>query len=130
MHTEKTGLNAHTERQLRHLKYVDTITADPHKSGFAPYPAGSLLYRDRRMPEMIQITAPVVYHGGDAPTVGVFGVEGSKPGAAAAGVYFSQRSSPSIRAATAAFWAGVPSIPSAPSPSWSPCSRISLTSRY
>ena len=91
VHTEHTGLNAYTERQLRRMKEVDTITADPHKSGFAPYPAGSILYRDRRMPEMIQITAPVVFHDGDAPTVGVFGVEGSKPGAAAAGVYFSHK---------------------------------------
>ncbi len=91
VHTDKTGLNAHTERQLRRLKDVDTITADPHKSGFAPYPAGSLLYRDARMPQMIQITAPVIYREGDAPTVGVFGVEGSKPGAAAAGVYFSHK---------------------------------------
>ncbi len=89
--TNRTGLNAHTETQLRRLKDADTITIDPHKSGFTLYPAGSLLYRDHRMPEMIQITAPVVYHNGDAPTVGVFGVEGSKPGAAAAGVYFSHR---------------------------------------
>jgi glutamate/tyrosine decarboxylase-like PLP-dependent enzyme len=91
MFTEKTGLNEHTETQLRKLKLADSITVDPHKSGFTLYPAGSLLYRDRRMPEMIQITAPVVYHDGDAPTVGVFGVEGSKPGAAAAGIYFSHR---------------------------------------
>jgi glutamate/tyrosine decarboxylase-like PLP-dependent enzyme len=89
--THETGLNAHTVTQLRKLKFADSITVDPHKSGFTLYPAGSLLYRDRRMPEMIQITAPVVYHDGDAPTVGVFGVEGSKPGAAAAGVYFSHR---------------------------------------
>lgn len=91
IHTASTGLNAHTEKQLSRLKDADTITCDPHKSGFTLYPAGSLLYKDSRMPQMIQITAPVVYHGGDAPTTGVFGVEGSKPGAAAAGVYFSHR---------------------------------------
>ena len=89
--TPNTGLNAHTFRQLSRLKDADTITVDPHKSGFTLYPAGSLLYKDHRMPEMIRITAPVVYHHGDAPTTGVFGVEGSKPGAAAAGVYFSHR---------------------------------------
>lgn len=33
----------------------------------------------------------VVYHGGVDPTVGVYGIEGSKPGAAAAGVYLSHR---------------------------------------
>ena len=91
MFTDQTGLNAHTAIQLSRLKDADSITVDPHKSGFTLYPAGSLLYRDHRMPEMIQITAPVVYHDGDSPTVGVFGVEGSKPGAAAAGVYFSHK---------------------------------------
>ncbi|SMD43965.1 Glutamate decarboxylase and related PLP-dependent proteins [Aquiflexum balticum DSM 16537] len=91
MFTASTGLNTHTATQLARLKDADTITIDPHKSGFALYPAGSLVYKDHRMPQMIQITAPVVYHGGDAPTTGVFGVEGSKPGAAAAGVYFSHR---------------------------------------
>lgn len=89
--TAETGLNSHTKAQLRNLKFADSITVDPHKSGFTLYPAGSLLYKDRRMPEMVQITAPVIYREGDAPTVGTFGVEGSKPGAAAAGVYFSHR---------------------------------------
>jgi hypothetical protein len=91
MFTNCTGLNTYTTTQLEHLKHADSITVDPHKSGFTLYPSGSLLYRDHRVPEMIQITAPVVYHEGDAPTVGVFGVEGSKPGAAAASVYFSHR---------------------------------------
>lgn len=89
--TRLTGLNKHTEKQLKMIRKVDTVTVDPHKSGFAPYPAGSLLYSDHRMPQMIQVTAPVVYHSGDAPTVGVLGLEGSKPGAAAASVYFSHR---------------------------------------
>jgi len=89
--THELGLNPHTVRQLRALSKADTITIDPHKSGYAPYPAGSLVYKDRRMPEMIEVTAPVVYHGGEAPTVGVWGVEGSKPGAAPACVFFSHQ---------------------------------------
>ncbi|MDX1332140.1 MAG: pyridoxal-dependent decarboxylase [Robiginitalea sp.] len=91
MYTNCTGLNTYTAAQLEALKHADSITVDPHKSGFTLYPSGSLLYRDHRVPEMIRITASVVYHEGDAPTVGVFGVEGSKPGAAAASVYFSHR---------------------------------------
>lgn len=91
--THELGLNPHTVRQLRSLNRADTITIDPHKSGYAPYPAGSLLYRDRRMPEMIEVTAPVVYHGGDvsATKLGSWGVEGSKPGAAPACVFFSHQ---------------------------------------
>jgi glutamate/tyrosine decarboxylase-like PLP-dependent enzyme len=71
------------------LQQADSITVDPHKSGYVPYPAGGLCYRNSAMRNLVSFTAPVVYHGGVDPTVGVYGVEGSKPGAAAAAVYFS-----------------------------------------
>ncbi|MGJ8623352.1 MAG: pyridoxal phosphate-dependent decarboxylase family protein [Yoonia sp.] len=76
-------------RQYRAFQHADTQTVDPHKAGFIPYPAGALCYRNGAMRDMITFTAPVVYHGGIDPTVGVYGIEGSKPGAAAAGVYLS-----------------------------------------
>ena len=76
-------------RQYRAFKHADTQTVDPHKAGFIPYPAGALCYRNGAMRDMITFTAPVVFHGGVDPTVGVYGIEGSKPGAAAAGVYLS-----------------------------------------
>jgi hypothetical protein len=43
------------------------------------------------MRDLIAYTAPVVYHGGDDLSVGVYGIEGSKPGAAAASVYLSNK---------------------------------------
>jgi len=43
------------------------------------------------MRDLVSLKSPVVYHGGIDPTVGVYGVEGSKPGAAAAAVYLSHR---------------------------------------
>lgn len=81
---------------------TDSITIDPHKFGFVPYPAGALLFRDRRVRELIAIDAPYVFHGrkhGDAapsgaeePTaIGRYIFEGSKPGAAAAGVWMSHK---------------------------------------
>jgi glutamate/tyrosine decarboxylase-like PLP-dependent enzyme len=77
--------------QYRKLGEADSITVDPHKGGFAPYPAGALCYRDGRTRQLIALKAPVVIHGEAEPTVGVFGVEGSKPGAAAASVYLSHK---------------------------------------
>jgi hypothetical protein len=44
-----------------------------------------LCYRNGAMRDLIAFTASVVYHGGVDPTVGVYGIEGSKPGAAADG---------------------------------------------
>lgn len=81
----------YVRRQFTGLPQADTITVDPHKAGFVPYPAGALCYRNGGMRELISFKAPVVYHGGVDPTVGVYGIEGSKPGAAAAAVYLSHR---------------------------------------
>jgi glutamate/tyrosine decarboxylase-like PLP-dependent enzyme len=82
-------LSAHVKRQLQALPGADSITLDPHKSGFAPYPAGGLCYRNGSMRQLIACMAPVVYHDGRDTTVGTYGIEGSKPGAAAASVYLS-----------------------------------------
>jgi glutamate/tyrosine decarboxylase-like PLP-dependent enzyme len=85
------AMSAYVEEQYLALQHADSITVDPHKAGYAPYPAGGLCYRDGAMRHLVAFTAPVVYHGGVDPTVGVYGIEGSKPGAAAAGVYLSHR---------------------------------------
>ena len=77
--------------QYKALAFADSITVDPHKAGYIPYPAGGLCYRNSAMRNLVAFTAPVVYHGGFDPTVGVYGIEGSKPGAAAASVYLSHR---------------------------------------
>ncbi|MGH2852813.1 MAG: pyridoxal phosphate-dependent decarboxylase family protein [Solirubrobacteraceae bacterium] len=77
--------------QYEALSHTDSITVDPHKAGYCAYPAGGLCYRNGAMRDLVAFTAPVVYHGGVDPTVGVYGIEGSKPGAASAGVHLSHR---------------------------------------
>ena len=78
-------------QQYASMKDVDTITVDPHKGGFVPYPAGTLCYRDKRMRDFISLKSPVIMHGAAEPSVGVFGIEGSKPGAAAASIYLAHK---------------------------------------
>jgi len=87
----KLPMSNYVIKQYNSLQYADSITIDPHKAGYVPYPAGGLCYRNSAMRNLVSFTAPVVYHGGIDPTVGVYGVEGSKPGAAAAAVYFSHK---------------------------------------
>jgi glutamate/tyrosine decarboxylase-like PLP-dependent enzyme len=84
-------INDYFRKQYSALPEADSITVDPHKSGFIPYPAGGLCYRNGNMRLLIKYTAPVVFHGGIDPTVGSYGIEGSKPGAAAASVYLSHK---------------------------------------
>jgi glutamate/tyrosine decarboxylase-like PLP-dependent enzyme len=69
------------------------VTIDPHKLGFVPYPAGAISFRDRRVRDLVAVEAPYLFHPG-APEhayIGRFIFEGSKPGAAAAGVWMSHK---------------------------------------
>jgi glutamate/tyrosine decarboxylase-like PLP-dependent enzyme len=84
-------LSRYVTEQFRALTDADSITVDPHKSGYIPYPAGALCYRNGAMRDLVTFSAPVVFHGHAEPTVGIYGIEGSKPGAAAAAVYLSHR---------------------------------------
>ena len=90
-------LSSYVHDQLAALDQCDTITIDPHKSGFCPYPAGALCYKDKQMNTFLQITTSVVYYHGDM-TLGDIGIEGSKPGAAAASVMLANRVTVSLSA--------------------------------
>ncbi|KAE9392567.1 PLP-dependent transferase [Gymnopus androsaceus JB14] len=70
-------LSAYTNRQMLSLKGVDSVTLDPHKSGFNPYPAGGICYRDARFRYLTTWSSPYisVKEGADT-SVGIYGVEG------------------------------------------------------
>lgn len=89
-------MSPYVNAQYDRLGEVDSITVDPHKVGFVPYPAGGLCYRDERQRFLVAFMPPYL-DGGREPGVGFFGVEGSKPGAAAAGVWLSHRVVPPDR---------------------------------
>jgi glutamate/tyrosine decarboxylase-like PLP-dependent enzyme len=80
-------------RALCALEHTDSVTVDPHKLGFMPYPAGSISFRDKRVRELVSVEAPYVFHEGapEGAYIGRFIFEGSKPGAAAAGVWMSHK---------------------------------------
>ena len=82
-------LSPFVRRQYEHIQLADTITIDPHKSGFCPYPGGGLCYRNEKMRYHIALFHPEVFHGEGDPSMGVYGVEGSKPGASPAGILVS-----------------------------------------
>ncbi|KAJ7325911.1 PLP-dependent transferase [Mycena albidolilacea] len=80
-------LRESTVKQFEALKGADSITIDPHKAGYIPYPAGALCYRDGRMRFLVTWTAPYLHDGSEGESIGVYGIEGSKPGAPAAAAY-------------------------------------------
>ena len=83
-------------RSMEALAEADSVTIDPHKLGYTPYPAGAIVLRDRRGRELVAIDPPYLLptRGLDSAEdlfLGRFIFEGSKPGAAAAAVWLSHQ---------------------------------------
>jgi glutamate/tyrosine decarboxylase-like PLP-dependent enzyme len=71
----KLALKSYTEKHIDSLKHCDSVTVDPHKSGYVPYPAGSLCYRDRHMRYLNTWESPVIIRSKEE-SIGIYGVEG------------------------------------------------------
>jgi len=78
---------------LTTLAETDSITIDPHKFGYVPYPAGAVLFRDYHVRDAIAYKAPYLADDNQAGFGGFLGqwtLEGSRPGAVAVSCYLSQ----------------------------------------
>lgn len=78
------------------LAEADSVTLDPHKLGYVPYPAGAFLLRDRRGRDLVAVDPPYLSPATASPAddelfLGKYIFEGSKPGAAAASVWLSHK---------------------------------------
>lgn len=83
---------------LEALGACDSITVDPHKLGCVPYPAGAVCFRSDIVKPLARQDAPYIEDSAAgveaerrSPNVGVYILEGSKPGAAAAAVWLSHK---------------------------------------
>jgi len=76
------------------VHHADSITIDPHKLGYVPYPCGAIVFRREEVKELITTEAPYIFdddEGHSRPFIGRHILEGSKPGAAAAACWFAHR---------------------------------------
>lgn len=83
------------------LGKCDSITVDPHKLGYIPYPAGVISFKDARMKPLVRQVAPYLQDTATtfeqeltSEQVGMYSLEGSKPGATAASVWLSHKCIP------------------------------------
>ncbi|MCC6679232.1 MAG: hypothetical protein IT436_19060 [Phycisphaerales bacterium] len=83
---------------LERLGECDSITIDPHKLGYVPYPAGAVCFRTNLVKPIARQDAPYLDEApADVETervsegIGMYILEGSKPGAAAAAVWLSHK---------------------------------------
>ena len=87
----------------------DSISVDPHKLGYIPYPAGAVFYGDYRVRELIRVDAPYINAAtsddGEAsaepaasvwntPYLGKYTLEGSRPGAYGAATWLAHTTVP------------------------------------
>jgi tyrosine decarboxylase len=73
---------------------ADSVTIDPHKLGYVPYPCGAIVFRREEAKDLVTTEAPYIFDGDDKhsrPFIGRHILEGSKPGAAAAACWFAHR---------------------------------------
>ncbi|MEF8815952.1 MAG: pyridoxal-dependent decarboxylase [Salinibacter sp.] len=78
---------------LTALPETDSLTIDPHKFGYVPYPAGAVLFRDYHVRDAIAYKAPYLAEedqSGFGGFLGQWTLEGSRPGAVAVSCYLSQ----------------------------------------
>jgi len=83
---------------------ADSITIDPHKLGYIPYPAGMIAFQKSLVTELVIQKAPYISDDAtgvrnienrvELKNVGPFIIEGSKPGAAAAACWLSHKTIP------------------------------------
>lgn len=86
-------------RSVSALESVDSVSIDPHKLGYIPYPAGAFLLRDRRGRELVSTDPPYLAvatssESGEQAVIGRFIFEGSKPGASVAAAWLSHKTIP------------------------------------
>lgn len=70
-----SSLRLETQEDIWWLRHADSITVDPHKAGYVPYPAGGLCYKDGRLRNLVTWTSPYLSQGSSL-NIGVYGVEG------------------------------------------------------
>jgi glutamate/tyrosine decarboxylase-like PLP-dependent enzyme len=81
---------------LEQMAMCDSVTIDPHKLGYIPYPAGAICFKSNMVKPLMRQAAAYLEDAPSDPetertseSIGLYVLEGSKPGASAAAVWLS-----------------------------------------
>ncbi|MCK9235116.1 MAG: pyridoxal-dependent decarboxylase [Acholeplasmataceae bacterium] len=96
---EESTININWCNKILSVKNADSITIDPHKMGYIPYPAGAILFKDTRAKSFISYTPSYLNKPSDESNLelaflGQWTVEGSRPGAVATSCYLTNKVMP------------------------------------
>jgi glutamate/tyrosine decarboxylase-like PLP-dependent enzyme len=85
------NLGEEAARAFRRIGEADSIVIDPHKHGLQPYGCGCVLFRDPEVGRLYKHDSPFTYFSSTELHLGEISLECSRPGAAAAALWATQR---------------------------------------
>ena len=91
------NLGDEAARSFARIGEADSIVIDPHKHGLQPYGCGCVLFRDPSAGRFYKHDSPYTYFSSAELHLGEISLECSRPGAAAAALWTTQRLLPLVR---------------------------------
>ncbi len=85
------NLDAETRASFDRVGEADSIVIDPHKHGLQPYGCGTVIFRDPAVGALYKHESPYTYFTSHELHLGEISLECSRPGAAAAALWATQR---------------------------------------
>jgi tyrosine decarboxylase / aspartate 1-decarboxylase len=85
------NLAEHATAAFARITEVDSIVIDPHKHGLQPYGCGCVLFRDPAVGRLYKHDSPYTYFSSAELHLGEISLECSRPGAAAAALWATQK---------------------------------------
>src|SRR5206468_12306060 len=85
------NLTENAERAFARIGDADSIVIDPHKHGLQPYGCGCVLFRDPEVGRLYKHDSPYTYFSPAELHLGEISLECSRPGAAAAALWATQK---------------------------------------
>jgi tyrosine decarboxylase / aspartate 1-decarboxylase len=85
------NLEKNAAQAFARIGEADSIVIDPHKHGLQPYGCGCVLFRDPQVGRLYKHDSPYTYFSSAELHLGEISLECSRPGAAAAALWATQR---------------------------------------
>jgi tyrosine decarboxylase/aspartate 1-decarboxylase len=91
------NLGEEASAAFEQIGQADSIVIDPHKHGLQPYGCGSVLFRDPGVGRLYKHNSPYTYFSSADLHLGEISLECSRPGAAAAALWATQKLLPLVK---------------------------------
>jgi len=94
------NLPAETAKKYLLMQQADSIVVDPHKHGLQPYGCGCILFKNPEVGKFYKHNSPYTYFSSAELHLGEISLECSRAGAAAVGLWATQKLFPLVRNGT------------------------------